>query len=196
MKRVLFICFFFVSVFAANAQWSVAPEVGLSAFNHNGVGDGWRPAVKAGATVEYAFKQGFSVESGLYYTQRGYSLAGKVTLPPYWPFDENPSLVRHLLQIPLRAGFSWTVADDTRFFAGVGPYVGFYFANDWKQTRFLEDARAGNIFDWGISMSAGVEVKQWFFRLGYDISLGNEFDEGISAKYHVGTVSVGYRFRL
>lgn len=196
MKRVLFICFFFMSVFAASAQWRIAPEVGLSALNHNGMGDGWRPAIKAGAAIEYTIKPNFSIESGLYYTQRGYSLAGKVTLPTDWPFDENPSLVRHLLQMPFRACFSWKIADDTRFFAGVGPYVGIYFANDWKQTRFLEDAHSGNTFDWGLSMAAGFEVKQWFSRFGYDISFGNEFGEGVSAKYHVGTISVGYKFSL
>lgn len=98
-----------------SAQWSVAPEVGLSAFNHNGIGDGWRPAIKIGAAVECKLKSNFSVESGLYYTQRGYSMAG-------------------------------------------------------------------------------IEVKRCFFRLGYDISLGSEFNDGVFPKYHIGTISVGYKF--
>lgn len=194
MKRLLFVCLFCVNVFVVSAQWSVAPEFGISALNHNGVGDGWRPAVKVGAAVEYAFKPTFSIESGLYYTQRGYSMAGKIAIPSDWNFSENPSLVRHFLQLPLHGRFSWGIADDTRFFVSVGPYLGIYFANDWKQTHLLKDAHAGNTFDWGFSATTGIEVKRWFFRLGYDISLGNEFGDGVSTKYHVGTVSVGYKF--
>ena len=83
--------------------------------------------------------------------------------------------MRHLLQVPIRTRFSWEIAEDTRFFVSAGAYVGAYFANDWKQTT-------------------GIEVKRWFFRLGYDISLGNEYGEGISPKYHVGTISIGYKF--
>lgn len=194
MKRILFFCFFFVNIFAVNAQLSVGPELGLSAFNHNGIGDGWRPAVKVGAAIEYAFKPTFSIESGLYYTQRGYSMAGKISIPDDWNFSESPSLVRHLLQMPLHARFSWSIANDTRFFIGVGPYVGIYFVNDWKQTRLLEDAHVGNTFDWGFSATTGIEIKHWFCRLGYDVSLGNEFGEGVSTKYNVGTISIGYKF--
>lgn len=194
MKRELFFLFFIMNVFVANAQWSVAPEVGLSAFNHNNIGDGWRPAVKIGAAIEYAFKPNYSIESGLYYTQRGYSMAGKISIPDDWNFNEAPSLVRHLFQLPIRARSSCKVADDTRFFVGAGPYVGIYFANDWKQTYLLKDAHTGNTFDWGFTAMAGIEIKHWFYRIGYDISLGNEFGNGVSAKYHVGTISVGYKF--
>ena len=52
----------------------------------------------------------------------------------------------------------------------------------------------GKAFDWGVTATVGIEVKRWFFRLGYDISLGNEYGEGISPKYHVGTISIGYKF--
>lgn len=177
-----------------SAQWSVAPEVGLSAFNHNGIGDGWRPAIKIGAAVECKLKSNFSVESGLYYTQRGYSMAGLIDIPQNWNFGERPSLVRHLLQLPVYARFSWKIVDGVRFFVGAGMYVGAYFANDWKRTELLKNADSGNTFDWGFTAMAGIEVKRCFFRLGYDISLGSEFNDGVFPKYHIGTISVGYKF--
>ena len=60
MKKLLFVSLFIICAFAASAQWSIAPELGLSAFSHNNGGsDGWRPAVKAGAAVEYAFRPHF-----------------------------------------------------------------------------------------------------------------------------------------
>ena len=114
--------------------------------------------------------------------------------------------MRHLLQVPIRARFSWKIAEDTRFFVSAGAYVGAYFANDWKQTTgayfandwkqttIMQGADYGKAFDWGVTATVGIEVKRWFFRLGYDISLGNEYGEGISPKYHVGTISIGYKF--
>ena len=199
MKKLLFVSLFIICAFAASAQWSIAPELGLSAFSHNNGGsDGWRPAVKAGAAVEYAFRPHFSLESGLYYTQRGYSLAGRISIPDDWDRwefgPERPSLVRHLLQVPIRARFSWEIAEDTRFFVSAGAYVGAYFANDWKQTTIMQGADYGKAFDWGVTATVGIEVKRWFFRLGYDISLAKEYDDGISPKYHVGTISIGYKF--
>ena len=58
----------------------------------------------------------------------------------------------------------------------------------------FSDVDHGKAFDWGVTATVGIEVKRWFFRLGYDISLAKEYDDGISPKYHVGTISIGYKF--
>lgn len=44
------------NVFIASAQFTVAPELGLSALSYNGAGVGWKPAIKVGASVEYMFQ--------------------------------------------------------------------------------------------------------------------------------------------
>jgi len=193
MKKVCLLLLLVLNVCIAQAQFSIAPEVGLSAMSYNGAGVGWKPAIKIGASVEYAFQSNFALESGLFYTQRGYS-KGLFDISNEDLNMEAPSLVRHLLQIPIQARYTWNVANDTRMFVSAGPYIGAYVANNWRNTRVYEHDDAGNTFDWGISASAGVEVKRCFFRLGYDISLGNEFDDGVAARYHVGTLSVGYKF--
>lgn len=193
MKKVCLFLLLMFNVFIASAQFTVAPELGLSALSYNGAGVGWKPAIKVGASVEYMFQSNFSIESGLFYTQRGYSKAlVDITHDIYKA--EAPSLVRHLLQMPIHARYSWNIADETRLFVSAGPYIGLYLANNWKNTQLYKDSRAGNTFDWGFSASAGVEVKRMFFRLGYDISLGNEFGDGVAVRYNVGTLSVGYKF--
>ena len=195
MKKLYYILFLLsIHIGLVSAQWSISPEFGISAFQHTGPFDGWRPAVKAGAAVEYALKPNFSIESGLFYTQRGYSLAGYVDNDE-WPITsiERPSLVRHMFQIPVMARFSWEIADDVRFFAGAGPYIGFFFANDWKQTYQYRNADYGNVFDWGFTFMAGIEVKRLYFRLAYDVALGGE-PGGVHANYHVGSLTVGYKF--
>lgn len=184
-KRFLLLIVCLLGVFSSvRAQWSVSPEVGLSAFR--GRSYEWRPAVKVGAAVDYQFKSNFSLESGLYYTQRGFV--------NYWVEDgplgpesvqEMSSLVRHMLQVPLRARFTWEVADDVRVFVGAGPYLGLFFANDWK--RWGDGGDYGRVAELGLSAMAGVEVKRFFVRLGFDLSFGDE-------QYHATTLSVGYRF--
>ena len=153
---------------------------------------------KSGRSSGVCVSTPFFVGVRLYYTQRGYSLAERISIPDDWDRwefgPERPSLVRHLLQVPIRARFSWEIAEDTRFFVSAGAYIGAYFANDWKQTTIMQGADYGKAFDWGVTATVGIEVKRWFFRLGYDISLGNEYGEGISPKYHVGTISIGYKF--
>ena len=90
-----------------------------------------------------------------------------------------------MFQVPLRARFTWEVADDVRVFVGAGPYLGLFFANDWK--RWGDGGDYGRVAELGLSAMVGVEVKRFFVRLGFDLSFGDE-------QYHATTLSVGYRF--
>ena len=180
-KRIGLLIVCLVSVITANAQWSISPELGLSAYRRQFYE--WRPGIKVGAAVEYQFKSPFSIESGLYYTQRGFSFTENADLPVH----EEPSLVRHQFQIPIRARFAWKIADEVRLFAGVGPYLGLYFANDWKQTYLHQNDDYGKVAEIGLSIMGGVEVKRCFVRLGFEKSFGDE-------AYHAETLSFGYRF--
>lgn len=193
MKKFYLLLVLSLNVLLASAQWSVAPEVGLSAM-WSQANDCSRPVVKIGAAVEYAIKPNFSIESGLYYTQRGDSWI--YSRPdPVIAIAEEVETVRHLIQLPVMARFSWQVAEDTRLFISVGPYVGAYVADRWKDCHYYEGGDIGDWFDWGLSASGGVEIGRWFFRLGYDLSLGG-YGGGdvITANYHQVTLSVGYKF--
>lgn len=193
MKKFYLLLVLSLNVLLASAQWSVAPEVGLSAM-WSQANDCSRPVVKIGAAVEYAIKPNFSIESGLYYTQRGDSWI--YSRPdPVIAIAEEVETVRHLIQLPVMACFSWQVAKDTRLFISVGPYVGAYVADRWKDCHYYEGGDIGDWFDWGLSASGGVEIGRWFFRLGYDLSLGGYGGgDGINANYHQVTLSVGYKF--
>lgn len=191
MKKFYLLLVLSLNVLLASAQWSVAPEVGLSAM-WSQANDCSRPVVKIGAAVEYAIKPNFSIESGLYYTQRGDNW---LYTSPDHVISEDVTTVRHLIQLPVMARFSWEVAKDTRLFISVGPYVGAYVADKWKDCHYYEGGDIGDWFDWGLSASGGVEIGRWFFRLGYDLSLGG-YGGGdvITANYHQVTLSVGYKF--
>lgn len=74
------------------------------------------------------------------------------------------------------------------YYGGYGfGYGGSYYSN--RSDR--------NKFDWGMSLSVGLEVKNWVMNLGYDIALGKEYSwDAIDAKYHTIGLSVGYKFKL
>lgn len=189
MKRIGLLIVCMLGVLSAHAQWSVSPEVGLSAFRRNTYYE-WRPAIKLGAAVEYQFKPHFSLESGLYYTQRGFSL----TEYNPGPYHEEPSLVRHMFQIPLRARFSWEVANDVHLFFGTGPYLGIYFVDDWNHTVLHRNDDTGNVAEIGLSTMVGVEVKRFFVRLGHEVAFVGYHERYLNGWNHCLTLSVGYRF--
>lgn len=61
----------------------------------------------------------------------------------------------------------------------------------------LNPAHGLRAFDWGLSGVLGLEVKQWMFNFGYDLSLGKEYKNGsVGVNYHTISLSLGYKFKL
>lgn len=221
MKKLLLLFVALVNIFTiARAQLTVTPEVGVSAVKTNGMGDGWRPGVKIGAALEYQITPKlFSIESGLFYTQRGYSIIDGLYSNGGTKWIEDVSQTRHFIQLPVLAKFSWDVADETKFFLAMGPYIGLCLKNkinsDPRLVEFTDNPQPPSIgytefgnsnqylyeharnFDWGLSAATGVEVKRWVVKLQYDLSLGKESKgSAIGANYHTVTLSAGYKFKL
>lgn len=225
MKRfVLFAMLFMLGVVSVRAQWSVSPEVGMTAVKAGPMVD-WKPSWKIGVGVEYQLNPEFlSIKSGLYYTQRGYkandfpgygygyywwSTPGPVSNPYEYAYDYSNKLTRNFLQLPVMANFSFKLADDIRLNVGVGPYVavsvwdkgmfgGWSVYSDESAKYYTHDPCKGlRAFDWGISAAVGLEVKRCFVNFGYDVSLGKEYKGGsIEANYHTLALTAGYKFKL
>lgn len=131
-------------------------------------------------------------------------------------------LKRHMLQVPVMADFSFRIAEDVRLHVAAGPYVavsmsdrgevyvsGYYPYADPGYGASGEAPAAGTdvplvnpatglrAFDWGLSGVLGLEVKQWMFNFGYDLSLGKEYKHGsVGVNYHTVSLSLGYKFKL
>lgn len=223
MKRFVVLVMMVMSIASVSAQrWSLTPEVGVTGVLRkenmlNTYEQKWGVRWKMGVGVEYQTSSVFSLKSGLYYTQRGYS--SHLLMPGNEEtggmYDVFFKLNRHFLQVPLLANVSFKVADEVRLNVGVGPYVAWSVQDNpessyllWETTEGGEsigvDGSSGidawkhdRAFDWGASLQAGVEVKQWVMNVGYDISLGKEYDKGlVCLKYHTLNFTVGYKFRL
>ena len=230
MKRLVLFVMLIMCVASVSAQqWSLTPELGMTAikrggdnFVYFGGNYDWSPRFKGGLGVEYTFKPGwFALKSGLYYTQRGYN-DNFFSLPiegdPNDPDVEvqNVKVTRHFLQLPVLADFSFRLSDDVRLHLAAGPYIATSISDNvavsytgykqygdggygsWGSSGDALKIHTYNAFDWGFSLQAGIEAKQWVMNVGYDASLGKEFsgEEGIDLKYHTISLTVGYKFKL
>ncbi|WP_293667018.1 outer membrane beta-barrel protein [uncultured Parabacteroides sp.] len=150
-KFVLFVMLMMCVVSVSAQRWSLTPEVGMTAISRGGGfysdEQKWNSRWKMGVGVEYAVKPDFfSLKSGLYYTQRGYSYH-TITYGSIYPTGAEQSDVMfgeirskrnsHILQVPLMANFSFRLADDVRLNLAAGPYVG-YSLGDKDQYSYME----------------------------------------------------------
>lgn len=204
-KMIVFVCILFVISVQVKAQWSVTPEVGIAAIKNNGFGgDGWIIGPKTGVGLGYQFNHNMGLKSGLYYAQRGFSMDG-VYEPTgeYHAAHSEIKFRRHFLQIPFLFNYSCPLNNDVVLNFAAGPYIALSVKDHWNESALIEtympDLMGDNrIFDWGVSASAGVEIKKkWIINLNYDLSLGEESEnDGLNANYHTVGLSVGYKFSL
>lgn len=251
MKKFVLFVMLMMSVVSVSAQrWSLTPEVGMMSVKRGGPsyfsepGYTWNARWKIGVGVEFAVRPDrFSLKSGMYYTQRGYSrqliLFGSIypainnQLKP--TFSESYYKTnRHFLQVPLMANFSFRLADHVRLNLAAGPYVAYslgdknigkyneytpgdsdgygygsygsgsyyyggnVYGGGWLGQGFSHESWThDNTFDWGLSFQVGLEIGSCVMNVGYDASLGKEYQyDSVDLKYHTFSLSVGYKFKL
>jgi hypothetical protein len=224
-KEVVFILLMMMmSAGSLKAQWSVTPEVGMAAVKRAGnLNNGWTAGWKLGVGVEYDLNERFALKSGMYYMQRGYSYnfwssgmysyGNDYSQPGYLHLSGKTN--SHFLQVPVMAKYSWMLMEDVKMNIAVGPYIALNIANDWEWNTFSNISYGGNdylggneyeyksgsndmrSFDWGLSGSVGVEVKNWVANCGYDLSLAKEgWWDKVKPNYHTISLSVGYKFQM
>ena len=68
----------------------------------------------------------------------------------------------------------------------------------WVEKGFSHESWThDNSFDWGLSFQAGLEIGSCVMNVGYDASLGKEYEyDSVDLKYHTFSLSVGYKFKL
>ena len=77
-KKVVMVCMLMTSICSLYAQnVTLAPEMGISAVQRYGWGQEWRPSAKIGVSVDFNLTNHFGLESGLFYTFRGYSISNE-----------------------------------------------------------------------------------------------------------------------
>ena len=81
------------------------------------------------------------------------------------------------------------------YYGGNGGYL---YGGGWVEKGFSHESWThDNSFDWGLSFQAGLEIGSCVMNVGYDASLGKEYEyDSVDLKYHTFSLSVGYKFKL
>jgi len=249
MKKIVLLLMLLGSAGMMQAQWTLSPEAGMTAIKRESAD--WKAGWKAGVGIEYQTGKFFSLKSGLYYTQRGYSVEPFMNIIPnevdynYIGSEgsvfegkdliqvSNGKTCRHFLQIPLLANFKLQIGEDVKLNVAIGPYVGYgvhdkssYYMSTliyrhggygglWS-SQLLTNESTGfegyheskddtysiytpfnglNKFDWGGVAEVKLDIKNWFMKVGYEVSLSKEHKEDqVGINYHTISFAAGYNF--
>lgn len=209
-KFVLFVMLMMCAVSVNAQRWSLTPEVGMTAINRADaslVNKPWDSRWKIGVGVGYDVVPGwFSVKSGLYYTQRGFSYKGLlfgqvsviegVSAPENAMFGEySVKSNRHFLQMPVMANLSIRLADEVSLNLAAGPYIACSMTDRWEVSQMHyrpgETASGGHYGEGWSGVGTGYTSAEMN---DHPFDWGVSFQVGIEAKQWV--MNAGYELDL
>lgn len=141
-----------------------------------------------GARAEYNFSESLYATASLLYSHKGYKIDG---------WDDYKANAGYL-EIPVMAGYRWTLNNGLSIFGETGPYFAFGIcgkekADGYEDADFFGDEGAKR-FDAGWGIAAGVEYSKFQIRVGYEFGFTKLWDVDDSAKNRNLMVGVSYMF--
>lgn len=198
MKKFLLMTIMLISVvsisFAQDINWGVRAGLGLG----HQMGDINDTKVKVGVTLggiaDFNFTESFALQTGLYYTNKGYTIKkGKL---------KNIVSVNYF-EIPVLASYRKDINERMQIQANAGPYMSIGLAgrniskyeNNKNSISVYGDNGGMKRFDLGLSFGVGLLIDQIYAGIKYDLGLLNTVDSNhIKSKLGVFYFSVGYNF--
>ena len=228
MKKILFILVCAACAFNASAQRASSSSttffstekaeqsvtfgirVGMNSSNmqFSGEDDSDSPDNKigfnAGVSVDIPMLQSLYLQTGLYYTTKGYKVEENDGDEKYTT-KATPSY----LEIPVMASYRYDFSDNAQLQVNFGPYfaygIGGKYKEEWsykgekeeeKEDLFGKDKYLTR-FDAGLGIGAGFTYSKFFFGLNYQFGLSNilqDAKDGYSVKNKNLSISIGYNF--
>lgn len=143
-----------------------------------------------GVSVDIPMLESLYLQSGLYYTVKGYKLE-----EDGYTEKATPSY----LELPILASYRYNFSDFTQLQINFGPYFAYGIAGKYKwddgdgdEDYFDDDT---NKFDAGLAIGAGLTFGHIFVGVNYDLGLTNILkDSDGSLKNRCLSINVGYNF--
>lgn len=120
MKKVILVAILLLSTVAVSAQLSFTVRAGANVSGIENADSQMKIGWKAGAGVDYAFSNLFSVRPMLYFTTKGCSY-GDNNLG----FSADKVFNLNYLELPLLASFHFGLRKDMSLVASIGPYLAY-----------------------------------------------------------------------
>lgn len=143
-----------------------------------------------GVSVDIPMLESLYLQSGLYYTVKGYKSEEEG-----YTEKATPSY----LELPILASYRYNFSDFTQLQINFGPYLAYGVAGKYKwddgdeDEDFFDDDT--NRFDAGLAIGAGMTFGHIFVGVNYDLGLTNILkDSDGSLKNRCLSINVGYNF--
>lgn len=142
----------------------------------------------------------FYFQPGVYITSKGGKVSESESGVSY-----KSTVSLYYLELPLRASAKLALTDDINVRALFGPSIGVALSGKEKMEQTANgqtQSKEGDIFDdddssrfhFGLDFGAGVEYRQLYFGLGYDLGLSSLYSGDGSWTNSTFGLSVGYNF--
>lgn len=202
-------------------RFTIRGGVNFANVGVSGGGNSWnlgsRVAFNAGVGVDFAIVQSFYVQTGLYYTSKGFK--GKVDEEfVYGGESYTVSLATKgtpgYLEIPVLASYRYNFNDATQLEVNVGPYFAFGIGGKYQTETLVEfdpHAMAGEVetieekyftsdtnkFDIGLQFGLGLTfLRHVYVGAAYELGLSNVLKDSGDIKWKNSNfmINLGYKF--
>lgn len=207
MRKLIAIAAVALCAASANAQVSfwdtntpektitIGPRVGLNISSMTGDIDDAKSKVgfNIGAAVEFNFIKSFGINTGLFYTTKGYKES--------YDGDKLTANAGYL-EIPVMASYRLNFTEDTQLQVNFGPYFAYGINGkttvkiDGDKTKYDTFGDDGlKRFDCGLGVGTSLAISKFVFGVNYQFGLTNlSDDDDYSVKNSNVSISVGYNF--
>ena len=226
MKKILVAIACMACVFSASAQqesssynsffstekpekgitWGIRAGFNLSnmSFSEEDESADSKAGFNVGIGVDFPLLQSLYLQSGLYYTTKGFKTSEE---------DGGDKLevkcTPQYLEIPVMASYRYNFGATTQLQVNFGPYFAYGIGGKGKMTYEYEGEKEEekedlfgkdgflNRFDAGLGIGAGLTLSKFYIGLNYQFGLANiakDAEDGYSVKNKNFSISVGYNF--
>ena len=188
-------------------RFTIGVRAGANFSKQNNNGDGadmdYRIGLKTGVEADLNIVRSLSVNTGVYYTQKGY----KSEYSDYRGSLKTTDNVSYI-EIPVLASYRVKLSDAAQFQLNIGPYFAFGVSGKQKVTSTFAGQENYEIdsfdeydgmkkSDIGIHAGAAVTYNNMYIGIGYERGLKNVSNK-TGADFNNGSIgiSIGYNFNL
>lgn len=219
MKKLILSATAAMTMFAAQAQITIAPEAGLNLANASittnspfgDPGTSMIAGLKAGVVAEIPVIAGFFVQPGIFYSMKGAQYKQSSDIFGI-PVQVKLKVNLNYLEVPLNLGYRYVAGNAGSLFVTAGPYLGYALSGNIKtetsvmsgststkdKIKFGSDKDEMKRLDVGLNFSAGYQLPVGLYlRIQYGLGLANLYNAGnTSYKNNVLAFSLGYAIPL
>lgn len=163
-----------------------------------------KPGFNIGVSVDIPLLQSLYLQSGLYYTTKGYKHSEE-----YDREKDEVKVISQYLELPVMASYRYNFNETAQLQVNFGPYFAYgiggkakesyEYNGDKDEDKYDLFGKEGilNRFDAGLGIGAGITLSKFFIGINYQFGLANiakDAPNDYSIKNKNFSINIGYNF--